>query len=94
VVDDPGLRAGRLIIGDVVLRALVVGEIAQDARAKIAHGRVPLSSKLKVVGRLQYDDKGGWSGPFKIDVLDAGGQVVFTDHGTFTLTRIAVESLD
>ena len=55
----------------------------------------PLSAKLKVVGALQLDaDKGTWNGPFKIDVSDPSGQIIFSDRGTFSLTRIAVERLD
>jgi hypothetical protein len=34
------------------------------------------------------------SRPFKIDVFDPSGQVIFFDRGTFSLTRIAVEQLD
>ena len=53
------------------------------------------AGKLKVVAELQRDPgDDGWSGPFKITVFDPGDQVVFSDTGTFTLTRIAVESLD
>jgi hypothetical protein len=52
------------------------------------------TGKLKVTGTLQYDEGAdGWRGPFKIDIFDAGGQMVFTDRGTFSLTRIAVEPL-
>jgi hypothetical protein len=54
-----------------------------------------LEVKLKVVGKLQYDDDSDtWSGPFSIDVIDPDGQVVLTDRGTFSLTRIAVEQLN
>jgi hypothetical protein len=53
------------------------------------------TGNLKVVGTLQYDSSAdSWQGPFKIDVFDADGQMTFTDQGTFSLTRIAVESLD
>ncbi|HEU5099432.1 MAG TPA: hypothetical protein VFU22_10455 [Roseiflexaceae bacterium] len=55
----------------------------------------PLSAKYKVVGALHFDSSSdSWSGPFKIDVADPSGQVVFSDHGTFSLTRIAVERLE
>jgi hypothetical protein len=63
--------------------------------ALIGSAEGSLSAKLKVVGKLRLDaDKGTWNGPFKIDVLDPGGQVIFSDRGTFSLTRIAVERLD
>ena len=53
------------------------------------------TGKLKVVGTLQYDTgTASWQGPFKIEVVDASGQVSFADRGTFNLTRIAVEPLD
>jgi hypothetical protein len=52
------------------------------------------TGKLKVVGTLQFDaGKQRWDGPFKIEVFDASGQVIFTDRGTVRLTRVAVESL-
>jgi len=70
-------------------------EVAYTFVSLIGSPEGPLSSKLKVVGTLQHDaGNDSWSGPFKIDVFDASGQVIFTDQGTFTLTRIAVESLD
>jgi hypothetical protein len=63
--------------------------------ALIGSAEGPLSAKLKVVGKLRLDaDEGTWSGPFKIDVIDPSGQVIFTDRGTFSLTRIGVEHLD
>jgi len=70
-------------------------EVAYTFVSLIGSAEGPLSSKLKVAGRLRYDaDDDGWSGPLKIDVLDPNGQVIFTDQGTFTLTRIAVEPLE
>ena len=52
------------------------------------------AGKLKVVGTLQYDASADtWQGPFKIDVFDADDQPIASDHGTFNLTRIAVETL-
>ncbi len=70
-------------------------EVAYTFVSLIGSAEGPLSAKLKVVGTLQYDaGNDSWSGPFKIDVFDAGGKLSFTDHGTFSLTRIAVESLD
>ena len=55
----------------------------------------PLSVKLKVIGTLRFNSANdSWSGPFKIDVIDPSGQVTFSDRGTFSLTRIAVERLD
>jgi len=70
-------------------------EVAYTFVSLIGSAEGPLSAKLKVVGTLQYDaGNDSWSGPFKIDVLDPDGHVTFTDHGTFSLTRIAVEPLD
>jgi hypothetical protein len=70
-------------------------DVAYTFVSLIGSAEGPLSSKLKVVGTLQYDaGSDNWSGPFKIDVFDANGQVIFTDHGTFSLARIAVEPLN
>jgi hypothetical protein len=70
-------------------------DVAYTFVSLIGSAEGPLSSKLKVVGTLRYNaDKDSWSGPFKIDVLDPDGRVNFTDHGTFSLTRIAVEPLN
>jgi hypothetical protein len=70
-------------------------EVAYTFVALIGSAEGPLSAKLKVVGTLELDaDKGTWSGPFKIDVVDANGNVTLSDHGTFSLTRIAVERLE
>ena len=53
------------------------------------------TGKIKVVGTLKYDPKtNGWSGPFKVEVFDAGGQLVLADEGTFKLTPIPIESLN
>ncbi len=71
------------------------GAVAFTFMSLIGSAEGTLSTKLKVVGRLVYDDStDSWSGPFKIDVLDPGGQVIFTDHGAFSLTRIAIEPLE
>ena len=52
------------------------------------------AGKFKVVGTLQYDaDTDTWHGPFKIDVFDPDDQAIVSDHGTFDLTRIMVESM-
>jgi hypothetical protein len=54
-----------------------------------------LSVSYKVVGKLEYDPHADhWSGPFKIQVFDPDGNELFVDRGTFTGTRIAVETLD
>lgn len=53
------------------------------------------TGKIKVVGTLAFDaDTETWSGPFKVEVFDASEQVVFSDLGSFSLTRIQVETLD
>lgn len=54
-----------------------------------------LSVSLKIVGKLQYDARAdNWSGPFKIQGFDQDGIELFADRGTFSGTRIAVETLD
>jgi hypothetical protein len=69
-------------------------EVAYTFVSLIGSAEGPLSAKYKVVGTLKYDaNSDSWHGPFKIDVLDASEQVIFTDRGTFSLTRIAVEAL-
>jgi hypothetical protein len=71
------------------------GEVAYTFVALYGSQEGKNTGKLKVVGTLRSDaSKDSWSGPFKIDIFDASGQVIFTDRGTFRLTRIAVESLD
>ena len=53
------------------------------------------TGSIKVVGTLQLDAaQVKWSGPFRVDVSDPGGNLVFTDSGTLTGTRIQVESLN
>ena len=70
-------------------------EVAYTFVALIGSAEGPLSAKLKVVGTLRFDSANdSWNGPFKIDGFDPGGNVIFSDHGTFSLTRIAVERLD
>ena len=52
-------------------------------------------ANLKVVGALQYNaTQDTWTGPFKVEVFDPSGHLVFSDRGTFTGTRIAIESLN
>ena len=70
------------------------GQVAYTFMTLVGSAEGPLSAKYKVVGTLKLgSDKESWSGPFKIDILDPNGQMIFTDHGTFSLTRIAVEPL-
>lgn len=53
------------------------------------------TGRSKVFGRLQFDPRtASCSGPFKVEVFDAGGQVTFSDRGTLQLTRIEVEPLE
>ena len=53
------------------------------------------TGRIRVVGLIHYDAATDtWSGPFKVDVYDPAGNVLFHDRGQFTLTRIVVESLD
>ena len=54
-----------------------------------------LSETLKIVGKLEYDSRADtWSGPFRIQGFDSDGNEIFGYPGTFTGTRIAVETLD
>jgi hypothetical protein len=53
------------------------------------------AGSLKVVGTLEYDaGLDTWTGPFKIEVYDTSGNVIFSDRGTLTGTRIPIETLD
>jgi hypothetical protein len=53
------------------------------------------TGSAKVVGTLHFDaDNGGWSGPFRIQVFDPAGHVLFSNAGTLRLTRIEIETLD
>jgi hypothetical protein len=62
--------------------------------ALIGSAEGPLSLRLKVVGELELDEDGeSWSGPFRIHILDPGGNAVLVDTGTFTATRVAIERL-
>jgi hypothetical protein len=66
-------------------------EVAYTFVALIGSAEGPLSG----VGTLRLNaGEGTWSGPFKVEVTDASGNVTFSDRGTFSLTRIAVERLD
>ena len=70
-------------------------DVAYTFVALIGSAEGSLSVKLKVVGTLHFDSTNNtWSGPFKIDGFDPSGQVILSDHGTFSLTRIAVERLE
>ena len=54
-----------------------------------------LSVSLKIVGKLQYDARAdNWSGPFKIQGFNLDGIELFDDTGTFSGTRIPIETLD
>ena len=55
----------------------------------------PLAATIKVAGTLQYDAKADtWNGPFQVQVVDADGNELLVDNGTFDATRIAIETLD
>jgi hypothetical protein len=70
-------------------------DVAYTFVSLIGSAEGPLSAKLKVVGTLQWDDgNDSWNGPFKIDILDPSGNMILSDRGTFSLTRIAVERLE
>lgn len=54
-----------------------------------------ISASVKVVGALQFNalrDK--WIGPFKVEVFDPSGNLIFSDRGTFRGARIQIESLN
>ena len=53
------------------------------------------SGSIKVVGTLRLDvGQEKWTGPFKVEVFDASGNVILSDRGTLTGKRIQIESLD
>jgi hypothetical protein len=71
------------------------GEVAYTFMALVGSQEGKNTGKIKVVGTLRLDaGTASWRGPFKVELFDASGQVNFTDRGTFSLTRIAVEPLD
>lgn len=52
------------------------------------------TGRLKVVGTLHNNNaQAGWTGPFKIEIVDSMNQITFAERGAFTLTRIAIEPL-
>jgi hypothetical protein len=70
------------------------GKVAYTFVAFLGNPDGTLGGKIKVVGMLEFDGgKKGWSGPFKVEVIDPSGNALFSDTGTFTLTRIAVEKM-
>jgi hypothetical protein len=70
------------------------GEVAYTFMALFGSEEGKNTGKLKVAGTLNLNaDNTSWSGPFKIDVFDATGQVIFSDNGMLNLTRITVESI-
>jgi len=70
-------------------------EVAYRFVALIGSTEGSLSAKIKVICTLRFDpSQGTWNDPFKADVTDPSGNVIFNEHGTFSLTRIVVERLD
>jgi hypothetical protein len=52
------------------------------------------TGSIKVVGKLRLDrNQDHWRGPFRVDVFDPSGNLVFSDTGTFVADRIRVEPL-
>jgi hypothetical protein len=49
---------------------------------------------MQTIAMRSYLARGIWNGPFKIDGFDPSENVIFSDQGTFSLTRIAVERLE
>lgn len=71
------------------------GSVAFTLVALLGSQESKPSGKLKVTSVIQLTSDGkDWHGPFKVEGVDASGQVTFTDRGSFQLTPIAVESLD
>jgi len=54
----------------------------------------PFSAKSKISGTVHYDAAtDSWHGPNHLDVFDPSGRIVFSDTGTLSGTRIAIEPL-
>lgn len=54
----------------------------------------PFSAKSKISGTVHYDAAtDSWQGPNYLEVYDPSGSIVFSDTGTLSGTRIAVEPL-
>ena len=71
------------------------GPRRRELERSLGTSRLPWPPVLrpKVVGTLRQDGgSSGWHGPFKIEGYDANGGVTFNDRGTFTLTRIEVDT--
>ena len=69
--------------------------VAYTFKSLIGSPQGASAGSLKVVGTLEYDaGQDTWTGPFKIDVFDPSGNVIFTDRGTLTGTRIPIETLN
>ncbi len=69
--------------------------VAYTFQAYVGSPSGQISASIKVVGTLQFNalqDK--WSGPFKVEVFDPSGNLLFSDRGTFRGTRIQIESLN
>ena len=70
------------------------GTVAYTFVALFGNAEGKNTGRLKMVGTLQTPgDQDGWSGPFKIEIVDNLGQVTFAERGAFTLIRIGVEPL-
>lgn len=81
--------------GNWITRDNGAGSVAFTLVALLGSQESKPSGKLKVTSVIQPTPDGkGWHGPFKVEGVDASGQVTFTDRGDFQLTRIAIESLD
>jgi hypothetical protein len=69
--------------------------VAYTFKSVFGNANQQVLASLKVVGTLQYNvAQDNWTGPFKIEVFDPNGNLVFSDRGTFTGTRIAIEALN
>ena len=70
-------------------------QVAYTFVAFIGSATGEFSGSIKVVGTLQVDaTQAKWSGPFRVDVSDPNGNLVFTDSGTLSGSRIQIESLN
>jgi len=70
-------------------------QVAYTFQAYVGSPTSQISASVKVVGTLQFNavqDK--WSGPFKVEVFDPSGNLLFSDRGIFRGARIQIESLN
>ena len=70
------------------------GQIGYTFVALIGSSTGAFTGSIKVVGTLQLDSNHrGWTGPFRVEVFDPNGTLVFSDNGTFKGSPVKVEAL-